>query len=132
MERDEAAIEKSYNDMMEIARMEMDPDWEHGQMVVLETWPGKFHWAKISDAVNPEIREPIEEALIEQLIDWKQTRVLSCLCTWHGEHPDIPSWHLRSRLVEINPENLQTMTFAWGGGEDVYVKPFSALLPPKE
>ena len=42
------------------------------------------------------------------------------------------SCHMRSRLIEINPENLQTLTFGWGGGEDIIVKPFSALLPPKK
>ncbi len=132
MERDIAAIEAAYEEMMEIAREKLDPCWENGQVIVVETWPGEYHWAKIPDFMDPAIREPIEEELIQQLIAQNSTRVLHCLCTFKGENPEIPSWHMRSRLIEINPENLQTLTFGWGGGEDIIVKPFSALLPPEK
>ena len=132
MEPDIAAIGTVYEEMREIAREKLDPAWEHGQVIVLETWPGEFHWAKIPDFMDPAIREPIEEALIQQLIEQNSARVLHCLCTWNGAHPEIPSWHMRSRLIEINPENLQTLSFGWGGGEEIIVKPFSALLPPKK
>ena len=131
MEWDEAALEKAYEAMMEIAREARDSEWKLGEVLVLETWPGQYHWVKIPD-LDPAVREPVEEELIQSLMDWESTRVLSCLCTMNGAHPDIPSWHLRSRLVEIDPENLNTITFLWGGGDTVLAKPFSSLLPPKK
>ena len=124
------AFNEAYESMMEVARMEMGPDWKQGQMIVLETFPGEYHWAKVED-LTPSVRESIEQMLIEQLMDWNETRVLSCLCTMDGQLPEIPSRHLRKRLLEIHPENGNTVTFLWGGGEQVHIKPFSALIPPK-
>ena len=143
MEWNKSTIEKTFDAMMEIVREELAPGREQGPVLVLELQPGEYRWIKIPEGTEPLDRTPItmeliealtarEEELIGELIARNETRVLSCLFTWSGAHPEIPSWHMRSRLIEINPENLQTLTFGWGGGEDIIVKPFSALLPPKK
>ncbi len=124
--------EQEYRDLMAHARENLNPEWKYGEVIVLKTEPGHIYWAAIPDYQKPDIREPLENELIQTLMDCEDTRVLVCLCTMNGEHPDISSWHLRSRLVEINSENLQTDTFLWGGGDTVFVKPFSSLLPPKK
>ena len=131
MEQKDSALRKTFESMLEIARMEMESDWEQGQMIVLETFPGEYHWAKVED-ISASVREPIEEMLVDQLLEWNEPRVLTCLCTMDGLRPEIPSRHLRNRLMEIHPENRNTVIFLWGGGEQVHIKPFSALLPPKK
>ena len=143
MEWNKSTIEKTFDAMMEIVREELAPGREQGPVLVLELQPGEYRWIKIPEGTEPLDHAPItmeliealtarEDELIGELIARNETRVLSCLFTWTGAHPEIPSWHMRSRLIEINPENLQTLTFGWGGGEDIIVKPFSRLLPPEQ
>ena len=123
-------METVYADMMELARENMDPAWKNGQVIVVETWPGQYHYLKIHDFMDPAVREPLEDLLIDHLVQCKATRVLHCLCTMDGSYPDIPSWHFRSRLVEMDPQNLETQLFLLGPEDDLRVKSFSDMLPP--
>ena len=121
-----------YDDMMEIARENLDPKWKNGQIVVLETYPGEYHYLMVPDFMNPSVREPLEAELIEHLTESGATRVLHCLCTMDGAYPEIPSRHLRSRLIEIDRQNMNTELFLQSQGDQVRVRPFSDLLPPKK
>ena len=118
-------------DMMELARENLDPAWKNGQVIVVETQPGRYHHLKIHDFMDPAVREPLEDQLIDHLMRCKATGVLHCLCTMDGRYPDIPSWHFRSRLVEMDPVNLETKLILRGPGDAIRVKSFSDLLPRK-
>ena len=124
-------MEAVYADMMEIARENLDPAWKNGQVIVLETYPGEYHYLMVPDFMDPAVREPLEEELIEHLKECGATAVLHCLCTMDGKYPDIPSWHLRSGLAEIDSRNLETQLFLRGPGDFIRVKSFSDLLPPQ-
>ena len=62
------------------------------------------------------------------MVDAGDAEVFCCLATVNGEAPEILSWNFRSRLIEVNQNNLRTESFLWGGGEDILLKPFSRLL----
>ena len=124
--------EQEYELLMETARKHLETSWAHGEVVVLKTAKGNLYVTRIPDYQDAAIREPLENQCIHQLVDVGDTRVTACLATVSGMHPEILSWNFRSRLVEVNSENLETKCFLWGGGENVHVKPFSALLPPKK
>ena len=124
--------EQEYKLLMETARKHLDPGWEHGEAVVLKTAAGNLYVARIPDYQNACLREPLENQCVQRLKDADDTRVIACLATVNGKHPEILSWNIRSRLVEAESRNLQTVCFLWGGGENVHAKPFSALLPPKK
>ena len=128
----EICWETTYEAMMNEAHKIMEMKSPNSEVVVLKNQSGQYFCIGIPDIMDNIISELRENLLIKQLIKCGDTRVMTCLCTMNGEYPEIPSWHLRSRLAEINPENLQTKTFLWGGGEDIIVKPFSALLPLKK
>ena len=130
--RDEQQWEREYDSLMEIARKNLDPAWEHGEVVVLKTTKGNTYAAPIPDYWDPEIREPLENRCIQQMVDAGDTEVFCCLATVKGKVPEILSWNFRSRLIEVNQSNLRTECFLWGGGEVILIKPFSALLPPKK
>ena len=124
--------EREYDRLMETARKNLEPEWEHGEVVVLKTAKGNLYVARIPDYQDADIREPLENRCIEQMQAAHDTEVFCCLATVNGEAPEILSWNFRSRLIEINPENLNTESFLWGGGEDILLRPFSWLLPPKK
>ena len=121
-----------FRDMMEIARDNLDPSWKNGQVIVLETWPGQYHYLMIPDFLDHERRESLEDALISHLQEMQDTRVLHCLCTMDGHHPDIPSWNLLHRLMEADPQNLHTELFLQNHGDQLRIRPFSDFLPPKK
>ena len=129
---DEARWEREYESLMDIARQHLDPSWAHGEVVVLKTTGGNVYVARIPDYWDPEIREPLENRCVQQLVDAGDTEVLCCLATIRGKCPEILSWNFRSRLIEVNKSNLQTECFLWGGEDIIFIKPFSALLPPKK
>ncbi len=114
--------EQEYADLIEIARKNIQPQWESGETVVLRTKTGNIYAVQIPDYQNYEERE--------QLTDAKDTEVVACLATMNGVHPEILSWNFRSRLIELDERNLKTECFLWGGEDTVYLKPFSSLLPP--
>ena len=120
--------EQEYDSLMEIARQNLDPSWEHGEVVVLKTTKGNTYVAQIPDYWDPEIREPLENLCIQRMVDAGDAEVFCCLATVNGEAPEILSWNFRSRLIEVNQNNLRTESFLWGGGEDILLKPFSRLL----
>ena len=126
-----SAEKQVYEDMMEIARENLDPEWKHGQVVVLETWPGQYHYLMIPDFMDPAVREPLEDTLIDHLRELQATRVLRCLYTTDGRYPEIPSWHLQSRLIEMDPQNLHTELLLQSHEDSVRVRPFSDFLPPE-
>ena len=126
-----SALKSIYDDMMEIAREQLNPEWKTGEAIVLETYPGEYCYLAIPDFQDLDVREPLEKDLLECLISWKYTRVLHCLCVISGGDLMIPSGNLCRRLVEIDSRNLNAEVFLWGGGEDILVKPLSALLPPQ-
>ena len=130
MQPDMPDLKQICNDLLEIARKNLDPQWKNGQVIVLETWPGQYHYLMVPD-IDPAIREPLEDQLLESLQQWQATRVLHCLCTMDGAHTEIPSWHLRSRLVEIDSRNLETKLILQGPGDLIRIISFSDLLPPQ-
>jgi hypothetical protein len=124
--------EQEYELLMEAARKHLDPSWEHGEVAVLKTAKGNLYVARIPNYQDAAIREPLENLCVQQMVDAGDTQVIACLATISGAYPEILSWNFRSRLVEADSENLQTLCYLWGGGENVHAKPFSALLPPKK
>ncbi len=127
-----SSLKAVYDEMMELARENLDPDWKKGQVIVLETYPGEYHYLMVPDFMDPTVREPLENMLIEHLKECGATRVLRCLCTMDGAYPEIPSWHLQNRLIEIDRRNLNTELFLQNRGDQVRVRLFSDLLPPKK
>ena len=127
-----SSLKAVYDDMMEVARENLNPAWKNGQVIVLETYPGEYHYLVVPDFVDPAVREPLEEDLIEHLKECGATGVLHCLCTMDGVYPEIPSWHLQSRLIEIDQRNLSTELFLQNQGDQVRVRPFSDFLPPEK
>ena len=125
---EEIRWEKEYSALMEIARQHLNPSWKNGEVVVLKTAKGNLYVAEIPDYQDPAIREPLENRCIRQMADAEDTEVFCCLATIRGELPEILSWNFRSRLIDMNKSNLRAMSFLWGGGEDILLKPFSRLL----
>lgn len=121
----------TYETTMNIIQNYVNQASKNSLTIALKTISGQEYYTSIPDFMDFETSDFKENLLIQQLINDGDTNVLLCLCTMNGKTPEIPSWHLRNRLIEINPENLNTMVFLWGGGDTVFVKPFSALLPPK-
>lgn len=132
MQRNTAALETEYEALMARTRKHLHPERKHGEVVVLRTAKGNLRVAEIPDYQDHETREPLENACIRQLAKDADSRVLTCLATVDGEHPEILSWNFRSGLIRLNGENMDTLQFLWGGGENILVKPFSALLPPEK
>ncbi len=122
----EAALES----MLANARPLLQPQWAHGEIIVLKTASGRIHTVAIPDYQDPAVREPLENRCIQTLLETNDTAVSLCLATVNGLHPEIPSWNFRKGLVQINAKNLETETFLWGGGNVFHVKQFKALLPP--
>lgn len=127
---DEKRWEEEYESLMEIARSHLRPEWEAGEVLVVKTIGGNIYVAEISDFQDPAVREPLENRLIQRLAEQNDTEAFVCVATINGKQPEIPSWNFRSRLLELNEKNLQTQTFLWGGGEAIFLKPLSRLLPP--
>ena len=121
-------FEAEYEALMATARENLDPSHKRGEVVVLKTTKGNTYVAKIPDYEDYITREPLENACIARLAQAEDTVVSLCLATINGEHPDILSWNFRKNLIELNPENLQTNCYLWGGGDDIILKPFSRLL----
>ena len=125
-------LEAEFDRCMALARSLLRPEWKYGEAVILKTEKGNVYSIAIPDYQDPAVREPLEEQCIQTLLGFGDTAVVLCIATVNAVHPEIPSWHLRSRLVEIDPGNLQTENFLWGGGDVFYVKPFQRLLPPEK
>ena len=121
-------FEAEYEALMATARENLDPSHKRGEVVVLKTTKGNTYVAKIPDYEDHITRENLENACIARLAQAEDTVVSLCLATINGEHPDILSWNFRKNLIELNPENLQTHCYLWGGGDDIILKPFSRLL----
>ena len=123
---------QEYELLMETARKHLDPSWKYGEVTVLKTAKGNLYAVRIPDYQDAATREPLENLCIRQLAEAEDTEVCSCLATVNGNTPEILSWNFRSGLVTLNPSNLNTMQFLWGGEDHIHMKPFSALLPPKK
>jgi len=127
---DEDRWEQEYETLMEIARKNLDPKWERGEVVVIKTVKEKIYVARIPDLCNAAVREPLENQCIQKMLDAGDTEVFCCLATANGKHPEIPSWNVREGLLELSERNMETETFLWGGKDRIYVKRFHSLLPP--
>ena len=112
---------------MAVARDHLNPEWEHGEVVVLKTTKGNTYVAEIPDFQDWEIREPLENRCIEQMTAKDDTQVIVCLATVNGQVPEILSWNFRSRLTEMDNRNLEAVCFLWGGENKIIVKPFRSL-----
>ena len=113
---------------MATARENLDPSHKRGEVVVLKTTKGNTYVTKIPDYEDHITREPLENACIARLAQAEDTVVSLCIATINGKHPEILSWNFRKNLIELDPENLQTNCYLWGGGDDIILKPFSRLL----
>ena len=124
--------EQEYELLMETARKHLNPSRKHGEAVVLKTTKGNLYVTQIPNYQDALLRESLENRCIRQLAEAEDTEVFSCLATVNGNTPEILSWNFRSGLVSLNPSNLNTLHFLWGGEDHIHLKPFSALLPPKK
>lgn len=124
--------EQEYESLLKGARELLNPQLERNEIVVLRTAKGNLRVVEIPDYWDWETREQLENQCIRQMAWDDDTQVIACLSTADGQHPSILSWNFRSGLIALNEDNLKTESFLWGGGEDILVKPFSALLPPKK
>ena len=121
-------FEAEYEALMATARENLDPSHKRGEVVVLKTTKGNTYVTKIPDYEDHITREPLENACIARLAQAEDTVVSLCIATINGKHPEILSWNFRKNLIELDPENLQTNCYLWGGGDDIILKPFSRLL----
>ena len=121
-------LSHAYNNFLELSKNLLTPG---GEVVLLQTAKGNQYSLVIGNYREASLREPLEDQLIAQLLSAKDTKVNLCFVTVNGKHPEIPSWHLRKSLIDMDMRNLDTRTFLWGGEERIAIKPFSVLLPPK-
>lgn len=63
-----------------------------------------------------------EEAFIKALAENKDTKILYAVCMWSDFTLDVPSYHLRNMLADLNPSN-QEAEFLLNSGEGLIVKP---------
>ncbi len=73
-----------------------------------------------------------EEAAVQKLAASGDTAVDCIVILWQGEtpQPDPPSWYLCQRLLETNPQNLDTRILLWCGGDRYSSKSMRVLVPP--
>ena len=128
--REEAHWTREYEGLMAAAKSRLRPEWDHGEVVVLKTASGAIYVAEIPDYQDAEVREPLENRCLQQMVAQNDTHVAVCLATVNGEIPEILSWNFRSQLMEMNEENIDAVCFLWGGGDKILAKPFRRLLPP--
>ena len=101
---------------------------DSAQTVYLQTASGKVY-----TAVNPLAAEgnfAAEDALLQQLTEQKDTRVLWVCAVWHGACVDLPSFHLRQRLLELLPANKDTRILLVGEGGYGY-RSIDSTMPDK-
>lgn len=89
----------------------------HGvqQVIVLKTEAGNIYTC-VSDAIQNGDTVS-EAALLRTLRDSGESRIKSLVCIWHTGDLDIPSFHFRKALLEMNPENadLQILVLTGSG-----------------
>ena len=94
-------------------QQEMNPDAEF--VVVAQT--AKKHLAYFT-AMNM-LDEEAEEEFIQELVQENDVRLKNIVCLLKGNSLEITSYHLRKRLLEICPENAETMMILNGEFDSV-------------
>lgn len=94
-------------------RLEENPEAE--QVIVVKTAKGQVcHFA--NRAVTAGDRRD-EDAFLAELAHGGETELRALVCLWQGQALDVPSFHFRSRLLELCPNNKDAVVLLQG--EDV-------------
>ena len=71
-----------------------------------------------------------EEALLQMLSEHEDTEVRWVCAVWHGTCIDLPSYHLRQRLLELSPQNGEARVVLMGEGGYNY-RSIAGTMPDK-
>jgi hypothetical protein len=124
-------LTSEYESMMALAQRQLPQSSDRPEVVVVKTTSGALFFQEIDDYADAAVRESLENKLLQKLSESGQSQVRLCLVTL-GKQPEVPSWNLLTGLIALHPDNLETKTFLWGGGENIHVRPLRQLLPPKK
>ena len=123
--------EAEYQTMIDIARSHLRPEWKSGQVTVVKTTKGNYVFLEIPDYMDPAVREPLENQWIQSLMEQQEAQIQLCLNSMDGQHPEIMSWNLLSKLLQADEKNRQAEIFCWGG-DRIFVRTLESRLPPKK
>lgn len=76
----------------------------------------------------PADMERTEADFCEMLKNRQDTQIIRLLCMWQNGAVDLPSWHLRQLLTQLNPDNQNALVLL-NSQDGLCEKPFHTLLP---
>ena len=82
---------------------------QYTQAIVLFSQKGNEYGVVLPNALSKD--GPEESALLERLRAADDTAAGYILCAWADGNVDIPSHALRTKLLDVNPENADTNVF---------------------
>ena len=124
-------LTSEYESMMALAQRHLPQSSDRPEVVVVKTTSGALFFQEIDDYADAAVRESLENKLLQKLSESGQSQVRLCLVTL-GKQPEVPSWNLLTGLIALHPDNLQTLTFGWGGDDKIIVRPIRDRLPPQK
>ena len=112
--------------LLDCARKLLCENPDAAQVVLVST--AREHVFHMLSRNFPIDMERTESEFCEMLKSQGDTHILHLLCMWQNGTVDLPSWHLRQLLTQLNPENQNTLVLL-NTQEGLREKPFHALLP---
>ena len=94
-----------FSDLIRIIKFQFPLHPWADQIIAVETTNGITHFF----ANNLGTGTLAEERFVQYLLDQNDASVKLLVCMWSNGCVDLPSMHLRKRLVEANSENERTL-----------------------
>lgn len=120
-------MELAFEQLTKQAESLLRSDISAEQAVCVLTGNGNVRWFLNHDIMSGNTSD--EAAFIESLKEGGDTGVRYAVCMWRDFWLDVPSWHLRERLVQLNASNRETEVLL-RGGDGFVVKPLKVMVPP--
>ena len=115
--------------ILEKTRQYLTTHPEAQQIIAVQTTQGNLHFVVSYDVISGDYRE--ENALFEKLQAENDTNVSCFITMWNNGCLDMCSRNFRTKLLQLNPSNLNAQTLLQGPGV-YHAKTLKQLLPPEK
>lgn len=122
-------IETAFNGLMFEAEKTCCEHPDAEQVIAVKTEKGNTYILVNRNVMSGDYSD--ENSFIQMLREKDDTETQYLVCKWNGKTVDVPSFHFREQLLNINPKNENTALLLQGFGAYI-VKPLKNTLPPSK
>lgn len=103
-------LRNEFQKLIQISKIQLHANPDAEQVIVVKSAKNRLRYCICTEAN----REAEEEAFVQELIQENDVELRNLVCMWNGNSLEIPSMHFRKRLLEICPENADTIMIFQG------------------